>query len=280
LEKTKIVKSAHEMNLFCIRVFGVNIILLFRYTLKGVSVSIALVTGGTSGIGVAIVKRLISDGFRVVVHYHSSESRALELQKELAHFGQEILLFKLDLSQPEKIEQSCETFFKEHNLSPSVLVNNAGFPMDQLSVLMNWEEFDKVMKVNLYAPFFMSQWFIKQIPRKQSASIVNIGSLAGQIGNAGQANYSAAKAGLHGLTKSLAKEVGKKNIRINTIAAGVVETNMTQDIEFLEGIKSHIPLGRFGRPEEIAAVVSFLCSQDASYIHGQTISVNGGLYCP
>ncbi len=241
---------------------------------------VALVTGGTSGIGTAIVKRLISDGFRVIVHYHSAHAKAQALKEELANSGHEILLFQLDLSDPQNLGNQCESFFQQHPVTPTVLVNNAGFPMDQLSVLMNWQEFDQVMKVNLYAPFFLSQWFVKQVPRKTSACIVNIGSLAGQIGNAGQSNYSAAKAGLHGLTKAMAKEFAKKDIRINTIAAGVIDTAMIENVEFLEGLKPHIPLGRFGQPEEIASVVSFLCSKDASYIHGQTISVNGGLYCP
>jgi len=147
-----------------------------------------------------------------------------------------------------------------------------------MAALMSNDSFDKVIKTNLLGPFYIIRPLIKRMLLNRSGSIVNISSLAGQTGNSGQANYAASKAGLIGLTKSLAMELGPRGVRVNCVAPGLIETEMIKSIPKLENFKSQIPLGRFGKPEEIAGVVSFLCSTDASYITGHTISVNGGFF--
>jgi 3-oxoacyl-[acyl-carrier protein] reductase len=240
----------------------------------------AFITGASSGIGEAIALRLARDGLNIIVHYNSNEKGALETKRRVEEFGSKAYLFQYDLSVNESLESDLEIFLKGNNLSVDALVNNAGVTKDNLFPFLSDNDLDFVLKTNLFAPFILMRFFSKLMLRKRSGTIVNISSISGEMGNAGQANYAASKAGLVALTKSLAREMGKRNIRANSIAVGIVETKMIQDVQGLEEMKKQIPLGRFGRPEEIASVVSFLVSDDSSYITGQVINVNGGLYTP
>ena len=167
---------------------------------------------------------------------------------------------------------------KEHpEARLSVLVNNAGIHKDTLLGVMSDDEFDSVLKTNIYGPFFLMRWSIRRMIRQKSGVVVNISSLAGQTGNAGQANYAASKAALIAMTRSLSMEVGARGIRVNAVAPGLIETQMTADLP-VDEYKKRIPLGRFGTVNEVAGAVSFLCSNDSTYITGSTISVNGGLF--
>lgn len=239
----------------------------------------ALVTGGAQGIGAAIVRRLAGDGFQIILHYNKSAQAAKELQESLAEQSLKVELLQLNLADPSLDRETLEEALSHKTGGIDVLINNAGQTQDGPMVLMESNDWDQVLNLNLRAPFFLSQWFVRQLPRKQQGVIVNVGSLSGQIGNAGQANYSASKSGLMGLTKSMAREFGRKDIRVNCVAVGIVETSMSEGVEFLNEIKKQIPLKRFAQPEEIAGVVSFLCSTDSSYVTGQTLGVNGGLFC-
>lgn len=239
----------------------------------------ALISGGASIVGSAISRSLAAKNYDLIIHYNSRKERAYKLKEELEKLNVKVEVIKLNLNKINDIESYIDSAIPEDWKPINTLVNNAGIIKDSPFILMEQENWDKVIQTNLSLPFLMSKWFLKQLPRKTPGNIVNISSLSGQIGNAGQVNYSSSKAGLLGMTKSLAQEMGRRNIRVNAIAAGILESEMTSNISFLEKIKPQIPLKRFGKPEEVASVVSFLCSEDSSYITGQTISVNGGLYC-
>jgi 3-oxoacyl-[acyl-carrier protein] reductase len=157
-------------------------------------------------------------------------------------------------------------------------VNNAGIHVDGMAGMMSDQEFDDVMKTNLYGPFYVLRHATRRMLRARRGSIVNISSLAGQTGNAGQINYAASKAGVIAMTKTLAMEVGKRNIRVNCVCPGLIETEMLEGIPFLDKIVERIPMARLGKPEEVAGAVAFLCSEDASYITGASLSINGGLF--
>lgn len=242
--------------------------------------NIAIVTGASSGIGRAIALRLGRDGFSVLVHYNQNAAGAEKTLGQLREQGSQGQLIQFDVAHSEQIESKLDAFAAD--LKPecriSVLVNNAGLHKDGMAGLMSDESFDSVMKANTYGPFFLMRWCLKKMLRARSGSIVNISSLAGQTGNAGQINYAASKAALIAMTKSLSMEVGRRGIRVNAVAPGLIETEMIATIPGLEDLKNRIPLGRLGDPEEVAGAVSFLCSKDASYITGSTLSVNGGLF--
>jgi 3-oxoacyl-[acyl-carrier protein] reductase len=240
---------------------------------------VAIVTGASSGIGRVIAQRLASDGFTVIAHFNKNREGGFETCRLIEAAGGRAFPVGFDITNPNAAEQSLEDAMA---LVPSaklgVLVNNAGLHIDGLLGLMSDASFDRVMKTNSYGPFYLMRWATRKMIRNRAGCIVNISSLAGQTGNPGQFNYAASKAALIAMTKSLAMEVGARGIRVNAVAPGLIETEMIQEIPMLQEMIKRIPLGRVGRPEEVAGVVSFLCSKDAGYITGHTLSVNGGLF--
>ncbi|MES2856277.1 MAG: SDR family NAD(P)-dependent oxidoreductase [Bdellovibrionota bacterium] len=241
--------------------------------------NLALVTGSSSGIGRAIALRLAKDGYDVLVHYGTREAQATETADRIKEMGGNAATIRFDVRDPKAVEVALDDFAKSHpDARFNVLVNNAGIHNDTLLGLMSDDAFDSVMKTNAYGPFFLMRWFVKKMMRQRQGIIVNISSLSGQTGNAGQINYAASKAALIAMTKSLAMEVGSRGIRVNAVAPGLIETEMLDSIPHLEEFKKRIPLGRLGTTDEVSGVVSFLCSKDAGYITGTTISVNGGMY--
>tara|TARA_B100000287_G_scaffold433099_1_gene493996 strand:- start:984 stop:1697 length:714 start_codon:yes stop_codon:yes gene_type:complete len=233
---------------------------------------VALVTGASRGIGQAIALQLKEDGYRVLGTATTSSGK-----KNLEDQGIEGLELDLNSSNSkEKFWQDIES--KEANIS--VLVNNAGITRDNIVLRMSDDEWQDIMNVNLNGTFYLTKKVLKMMLKLKWGRVINITSTSASIGNRGQSNYSAAKAGVEAFTKSLAREVGKRNITINSIAPGFISTDMTEQNDKVnqEDLINEIPLGRFGKPEEIAHLASFLCSEEASYITGQIIHINGGLY--
>ena len=232
----------------------------------------ALITGASRGIGNAIALHLKKEGYRVLGTATSSAG-ASKLEEE----GIEGLV--LDLNSVESKEQLWEQVEKKE-IQISVLVNNAGITRDNIVLRMSEDEWLDIINVNLNSAFYLSKKVLKMMLKLKWGRIVNITSTSASSGNKGQSNYSAAKAGVEAFTKSLAREVGSRNITINSIAPGFIDTDMTQqnDGVNIDELIKEIPLGRFGKPDEVAHLVSFLCSEEASYITGQIIHINGGLY--
>jgi 3-oxoacyl-[acyl-carrier protein] reductase len=240
---------------------------------------LALVTGSSSGIGQAVAKRLARDGYFVLVHFNKNETGAAATLQSIETDGGQGQLIRFDSQNKEEMESAFGQILSAHpERKLEVLVNNAGIAKDMLLALMSDDAFDSVMKTNVYGPFFLMRYCIRRMMRQRSGSIVNMSSISGQTGNAGQLNYAASKAALIAMTKSLAMEVGSRGVRVNAVAPGLIETEMIQEIPMLEELKKRIPLGRLGKPEDVAGAVSFLCSLDAAYVTGITLSVNGGLY--
>jgi 3-oxoacyl-[acyl-carrier protein] reductase len=236
---------------------------------------IALITGGSGNIGSAIATALARDGFDIWLHYHKNQSAAEQKAKILKEFGVECRPISFNVSDIDSVKESLEPLLE--NDVPYALINNAGISRDALMVWMSEEEWNDVLSINLNGFFNVTKIILNGMLRKREGRIINITSTSGQNGLAGQVNYSAAKAGLIGSTKSLAKEVAKRNVLVNAVAPGFIESEMTENIP-KEQILPMIPLGRLGRPEEVAGIVSFLCSEKATYITGQVFSVNGGIY--
>lgn len=238
---------------------------------------VALVTGASRGIGKAIAERLAKDGF-FVVGTATSDTGAEAIS---AYLGENGKGFKLDVADANSIAEVIKTVTDELG-SPTVLVNNAGITRDNLLMRMKDEEWDSIINTNLTSVFRMSKAVLRGMMKAKTGRIVNISSVVGATGNAGQANYAAAKAGMVGFTKSMAKEVGSRNITVNTVAPGFIDTDMTRELsdDIKNNLLSSIPLSRLGAPEEIAHTVSFLVSEGAGYITGETIHVNGGMYMP
>ena len=232
----------------------------------------ALITGASRGIGNAIAMQLKNEGFRVLGTATSSAG-ALKLEDQ----GIEGLV--LDLNSFDSKEEFWEEV-KNKETQISVLVNNAGITRDNIVLRMSDDEWQDIMNVNLNGTFYLSKKALKMMLKLKWGRVINITSTSASIGNKGQSNYSAAKAGVEAFTKSLAREVGKRNITINSIAPGFIDTDMTQQSDGvnIEDLINEIPLGRFGKPDEVAHLASFLCSEEASYITGQVIHINGGLY--
>lgn len=238
--------------------------------------SIALVTGASSGIGRAIALRLAQDGFHLLVHYNTNQQGA-EKTLSLLPQGQASLI-QFNMKDSTGMKEKLDQYFEGVSLPLEVLVNNAGMHDDTLTGLMSDTQFEEVVHTNLFGPFYLMRWGLKKMLKNRRGSIINISSLSGQVGNAGQINYAASKGGLIAMTKTLSKELGPRGIRVNSVSPGLIETEMLSAIPHLEEIKKQIPLQRLGTPEEVAHAVSFLASSQASYITGQTISVNGGLF--
>jgi 3-oxoacyl-[acyl-carrier protein] reductase len=236
---------------------------------------IALVTGGSKGIGAAIALTLAQDGFEIWLNYRSDHEGAAKVLNEIEQAGGRSRLLPFDVSSPQDIQTHLMPLLE--NETPYALINNAGFTRDVILAWMTQEEWTDVLSVTLGGFFLVTKPVLNNMLRKKEGRIINIASTSGQSGMAGQTNYSAAKAGLIGVTKALAAEVGKRNILVNAVSPGFIETEMVKDLP-REKILPMIPLGRFGTPLEVAGVVSFLCSDKASYITGQVISVNGGTY--
>jgi len=240
---------------------------------------VVIVTGGSSGLGRAISLRLAKDGYTILVNYNNNEQGAAECRDDIIAAGGEAHLLQFNVNDRPDLEQKLERFFNEApELQLYGLVNNAGITKDTLIGFMTDEDFTSVIETNLYGCFYLMRWSVKKMLLLKKGFIINMSSLSGQVGNAGQANYASSKAGIIAMTKSMAHEVGRRGIRVNCVAPGIIKTKMIEDIPFIDEMKKNIPLRRIGKPEEVAAVVSFLASNDASYMTGQTLSVNGGLY--
>ncbi|HVW83647.1 MAG TPA: 3-oxoacyl-[acyl-carrier-protein] reductase [Bryobacteraceae bacterium] len=239
---------------------------------------VALVTGASRGIGRACAIELAKAGYRVALAARQVE-KLEEVAGEIRAAGGDAFVVALDLSAPESIKEAIGKVAKEFGRI-DILVNNAGVTKDGLALRMKPDDWNLVLQTNLSGAFYCIQQVISPMMRERWGRIVNISSVVGEAGNAGQANYVASKAGLIGLTKSLAQELGSRNITVNAVAPGFIETDMTSVLkdEQKTRITQSIPLGRIGKPEEIAAAVRFLCSNEAGYITGSVIDVNGGMY--
>ena len=234
-----------------------------------------IVTGASGGIGNSIIKKLSEAGANIL----ASGTRIEKLNVLKKNF-EKIKILKFDISQQDKIEEFIENSTKELGGSLDCVVNNAGITQDNLAIRMSLEEWQKVIDINLTSTFLMSKFAIKKMLKNKSGKIVNITSVVGHTGNLGQANYTASKAGIIAMSKSLAIEYAKKNINVNCISPGFIKTAMTEKIDekFKEIIISKIPSARLGEPDDIANAVVFLSSDKSSYINGETIHVNGGMY--
>ena len=234
-----------------------------------------IVTGASGGIGNAIIKKLYKAGANIL-----ASGTRIEKLEELKKNFENIKILKFDISQSDKIEEFIENATSELGGSLDGIVNNAGITQDNLAIRMNLEEWQKVININLTSTFLMSKFAIKKMLKNKSGKIVNITSVVGHTGNLGQANYTASKAGIVAMSKSLAIEYAKKNININCISPGFIKTAMTDKIDekFKEVIISKIPSARLGEPDDIANAVLFLSSDQSNYINGETLHVNGGMY--
>ena len=238
---------------------------------------IALITGASRGIGRAIAERLAEDGF-FVLGTATSESGAAAISTYLGENGKGLTL---DVSNSESVETVMKAISDEFG-TPHVLVNNAGITRDNLLMRMKDDEWDDIISTNLTSVFRMSKAVLRGMMKAKTGRIINISSVVGSTGNAGQANYAAAKAGMIGFTKSMAKEVGSRNITVNTVAPGFIDTDMTKELsdDIKNNLLTAIPLARLGDAKEIAHAVSFLASDGAAYITGETLHVNGGMFMP
>lgn len=239
---------------------------------------VALVTGASRGIGKAIALELAKQGAKVAVNYAGNEEKAKEVVAEIIALGSEAIAIKADVANPQEaaamVKETIATFG-----SLEILVNNAGITRDGLIMRMKEDDWDQVINTNLKGVFNCSKAVTRQMVKQRYGRIVNISSVVGVLGNAGQANYVAAKAGVIGLTKSLARELANRNITANAVAPGFIETDMTDDLstEIKQELMKQIPLGKLGSVTDVSRVVRFLVSEDADYMTGQTLHVDGGM---
>lgn len=240
---------------------------------------VAIVTGGGRGIGRAIATTLAAEGAKVAVNYSRSAEAAAQTVAQIREAGGVAMTAQADVANAEEVAALVKQVVEEFG-PVDILVNNAGITRDKLLLRMSEEDWDAVLNTNLKGAFLCVKAVAPMMVKQKSGVIVNVGSVVGRVGGPGQANYSASKAGLFGLTKSLAKELGSRHIRINAVAPGFIETEMTEVLkaDYREAVLKQIPLGRFGAAEDVARVVAFLCSPDAAYIHGEVITIDGGLF--
>ncbi len=236
---------------------------------------VALVTGGSRGIGRACALELAKAGCDVVINYAGNAEAANKTVEDLKALGSNSKAFKFDVSNQAEVDESIAKIIEEYGRI-DVLINNAGITRDDLFIRMGEDKWNAVINTNLNSAFYVSKPVVKLMMKQRSGSIVNTSSVVGLYGNAGQANYSAAKAGLVGFTKSLAKELGSRGIRVNAVAPGFIATDMTKDLTNTEEYMKLIPLKRMGQAEDIAKAVKFL-ALDADYVTGQALQVDGGL---
>ncbi len=238
----------------------------------------ALITGASRGLGKAIALRLAKDGLSVIINYQSNKEAAEDTLRQVQEAGGTGELLPFDVSDAQAIDKALESWSDNHpDDYISVLVNNAGIRQDNLMIFMQEEQWSRVLDTTLNGFFYITRRLLKDMMTHRNGRIINMASLSGLKGLPGQTNYSAAKAALIGATKALAQEVAARKVTVNAIAPGFIATDMTKELDEAE-LKKLIPLGRFGKPEEVAALTSFLASDDAAYITGQVISINGGLY--
>ena len=246
--------------------------------MENTAVKTALVTGASRGIGAAIAKKLAARGFMVIINYGHSSAAAEEVKNQIEQAGGQAVLMQGDVSSGDDVDRMFKDIKKTWGRL-DVLVNNAGINRDTLLVRMKEDQWDAVLSTDLKSVFFTTKAAASLMMRQRSGSIINIASVVGITGNAGQANYAAAKAGVIGFTKSAAKELAARGIRVNAIAPGFIETDMTDAIpeNIREGMLETIPLRRGGKAEDVANAVAFLASDDAGYITGQVLKVDGGM---
>lgn len=236
----------------------------------------AVVTGGSKGIGRAVCIELAKSGYHIVVNYRSDEEGAAETLEAVREQGAGGKIMRFDVSNRDETQKAVQEIIESFE-SVDVLVNNAGIHADNLFVMMPHEDWDAVIDTSLRGFYNMTRPLIEKMIFQKHGAVVSIASVAALIGNRGQANYSAAKAGLIGASRAVASEVARLGVRVNVVAPGLIETEMIKGAP-VANIKNVIPMGRVGKPEEVARVVRFLCSDDASYMTGQVISVNGGMF--
>ncbi|MEK6454032.1 3-oxoacyl-[acyl-carrier-protein] reductase [Caldifermentibacillus hisashii] len=239
----------------------------------------ALVTGASRGIGKEIALELARNGANIVVNYAGNQQLAEQVVDEIRSFGRESIAIQADVANSEAVEQMVKETVNRFG-SLDILVNNAGITRDQLLMRMKESDWDDVLNTNLKSVFLTTKAVSRQMMKQRKGRIINIASIVGVSGNAGQANYVAAKAGIIGLTKTAAKELASRNITVNAVAPGFITTDMTDKLpeDVKQELYKQIPLARLGEPKDIANVVTFLASEKSSYITGQTIHVNGGMY--
>ena len=236
---------------------------------------LAIVTGGSRGIGRAISLELARQGHFVLINYKSREQEAQETLEQILALGGAGEIFPFDVSDSKQASEALEEIHSRFGAA-DILINNAGIAADQLFIMMQESDWDKVIQTSLKGFYNLTQPVVSQMVTRKKGAVVSIASVSGLTGNRGQTNYSAAKAGIIGASRSLAQEVARFGIRINVVAPGLIDTEMIQDIPTKE-LKNIVPMARVGKPEEVARVVRFLCTEDSSYITGQVIQVNGGM---
>jgi 3-oxoacyl-[acyl-carrier protein] reductase len=239
-------------------------------------VKVALVTGASKGIGQAICVELAKSGYRIIINYMSDEKGALDTLDMVRKAGSDGRIMQFDVSDFDQTQKAVDEILKE-NGAIDALVNNAGITADGLFIMMPRKDWNTVIDISLSGFYNVTKPVLEKMIRLKRGAIVSIASVAGLLGNRGQANYSAAKAGLIGASRSVASEVARLGIRVNVVAPGLIETDMIKEAP-VKNIKALIPMARIGKPQEVARVVKFLCTDDASYVTGQVISVNGGMY--
>lgn len=236
----------------------------------------AIVTGGSRGIGAAICKLFAQNGANIALLYAGNTQKAEETKAELLALGVKAEAYQCNVADAEQVAQVCKQIIKEFD-SVDILVNNAGITKDKLVPMMKIPDFDSVIDTNLKGAFYMIKQIYPVFMKQKSGKIINVSSVSGLMGNLGQTNYSASKAGLVGLTKSVAKELASRNVCCNAIAPGFVATDMTENLSENNALVDHIPMKRFAQPEDIAKLALFLASDQSDYITGEVIRIDGGL---